>query len=114
MSTSRLLILSGSAILFLLGVLAVTAGGDAWPGGVGAMAVGGVGIAASLFERTRYRSGAAERAGESPGPGGGERREDLQGRFQRTDEVFRDPSTGYRMRVYIDSQTGERRYVAED
>jgi membrane protein implicated in regulation of membrane protease activity len=31
-------------------------------------------------------------------------------RFQRTDEVFRDPSTGRVTRVHVDPATGERRY----
>ena len=31
-------------------------------------------------------------------------------RFERTDEVFRDPSTGHATRVHVDPATGERRY----
>jgi hypothetical protein len=31
-------------------------------------------------------------------------------RFAPTQEVFRDPSTGQPMRVYVDERTGERRY----
>jgi hypothetical protein len=31
-------------------------------------------------------------------------------RFERTDEVFHDPSTGRVTRVHVDPTTGERRY----
>jgi hypothetical protein len=31
-------------------------------------------------------------------------------RFQRTDEVFHDPSSGTVTRVHVDPNTGERRY----
>ncbi|MGD0861678.1 MAG: hypothetical protein ABSA21_02825 [Candidatus Limnocylindrales bacterium] len=33
-----------------------------------------------------------------------------QARFQPTDEVFRDPSSGALTRVHVDPATGERRY----
>ena len=69
-------------------------------------------IIAVVLERNRYRSEAAERAGAPTGPGGGEEGP-LESRFQRTDEVFVDPTSGIRMRVYADLQTGERRYRAE-
>jgi UPF0716 family protein affecting phage T7 exclusion len=65
----------------------------------------------ALIEVGRYRSQAAERGG-APGPGGGET-DRLEPRFQRTEEVFVDPTTNVRMRVYLDSRTGERRYLAE-
>jgi len=35
------------------------------------------------------------------------------GDWQRTDEVFVDPTTGRRMRVWIDPVDGARHYVAE-
>ena len=31
-------------------------------------------------------------------------------RFEATDEIFRDPSSGVPTRVYVDRRTGERRY----
>jgi Flp pilus assembly protein TadB len=34
-------------------------------------------------------------------------------RFQRTDEVFHDPSGGAVTRVHVDPNTGERRYWAD-
>ena len=33
--------------------------------------------------------------------------------WQRTDEVFVDPTTGRRMRVWVDPVDGARHYVAE-
>jgi hypothetical protein len=51
-------------------------------------------IVASLFVRRHRES-------NRPGPG-----------WQRTDEVFNDPSTNRVMRVWID-ESGERRYVRE-
>jgi len=74
--------------------------------------MGGVAVLAVLLERGRYRSQAAERTASAPGPGGGET-ERLEPRFRPTAEVFVDPTSGHRMRVYTDATTGERRYVAE-
>jgi hypothetical protein len=68
-----------------------------------------VGVA---IERTRYRSQTAEELQLPPGPGGGEPTRP-EARFQPTDEVFVDPTTNRRMRVFLDANTGERRYVAE-
>ena len=44
------------------------------------------------------------RHGESQTPADG---------WQRTDEVFMDPSTNRRMRVWVDPVDGSRHYVAE-
>ena len=38
----------------------------------------------------------------------------MEPRFRRTDEVFVDPTTRRRMRVWLDPANGERRYRAED
>lgn len=65
------------------------------------------------IERSRYRSGAAEKANAAPGPGGGEPGGPVEPRFRPTAEVFIDPTSGHRMRVLVDPSTGERRYVAE-
>ena len=70
-------------------------------------------VAAAILERLRYRSLAAEISGDPHGPGGGEHARP-EARFRPTDERFLDPTTGVRMRVYVDSATGERRYVPED
>ncbi|OGO55079.1 MAG: hypothetical protein A2V84_04050 [Chloroflexi bacterium RBG_16_70_13] len=80
-----------------------------WTVGIGAFLV-----IVPLIERNRYRSEAAEKRNESPGPGGGEAPGSaLEPRFRPTAEVFVDPTTGHRMRVLVDPRTGERRYVAE-
>jgi hypothetical protein len=34
--------------------------------------------------------------------------------FRPTDELFVDPTSGQRLRVYLDPATGERRYYAEE
>jgi hypothetical protein len=94
-------------------------------GGLGVTAIGGVaGLWSVLFgavmlillavERNRYRSEAAEHAFEPTGRGGGEPTATLDGRFRPSPETFVDPTTGQRMRVYVDGGTGDRRYVAED
>jgi hypothetical protein len=109
------------AFVGLLGVLLLAAGvalavGFAGSGGVFAgfwlIVGGGALLIGVLIERTRYRSQAAERDQLSPGPGGGETGPP-DPRFQRTDEVFVDPTTHLQMRVYLDPTTGERRYLAE-
>lgn len=102
-------------VLMMLGGLAgivvepASAPASLWAVGVGAFLV-----VVPLIERQRYRSEAAEKVRDMPGPGGGETSEDaLEPRFRPTAEVFVDPTTGHRMRVLIDPRTGERRYVAE-
>jgi hypothetical protein len=110
----RSLFLVVGTLMFLAGLVALTAGGIA--AGVPALwliVTGGTLIVAAVLERTRYRSEAAERANEPAGPGGGETPGVVETRFRPTDEVFVDPTTGRRMRVLLDARTGERRYVAE-
>jgi hypothetical protein len=102
-----------NAIRVVLGVIgALLLGGGILLGlGVGGAAIvpafwmissGVVLLIVAAVEVMRYRTG----------PGGGEiGRPD--NRFKPTDEVFVDPTTERRMRVYTDGRTGERRYVAE-
>ena len=101
-----LMVVAGFATLAVVG--AAAAGGGLW-----LVFTGGVLMVVAVLERARYRSEAAERANEPPGPGGGETQGAVEPRFRPTDEVFVDPTTGRRMRVLLDSRTGERRYVAE-
>lgn len=76
--------------------------------------IGAGGLAVLVLERRRYRSDPAERVSAGPrSPGGEGRDEQLEPRFRATDEVFLDPTSGRRMRVYLDGSTGERRYRAE-
>ncbi|MEZ0241594.1 MAG: hypothetical protein ACAH65_12430 [Chloroflexota bacterium] len=78
------------------------------------VAVGSFFVVLVALERRRYRSDAAERGNEPPGPGGGETADAAADpRFRPTAEAFIDPTTGHRMRVLVDPATGERRYVAE-
>lgn len=103
--------------LLAFGGLALIATGDASaaPSGVWMVVVGMVLIIVSALERWRYRSESADRASLPIGPGGGEPLgEPLDGRFQRTDEVFVDPTSGRTMRVWLDRTLGERRYRSED
>ena len=69
-------------------------------------------VIVAVVEISRYRSEPAEAARIPPGPGGGESAAP-EPRFQPTEELFVDPTTQRRMRVYADARTGERRYVAE-
>jgi hypothetical protein len=102
--------------LLAIGGLAAIATGDASAAtGVWLVVAGMVLIVAAALERWRYRSESADRSSLPIGPGGGEPLgEPLEGRFQRTDEVFVDPTSGRRMRVWLDGTAGERRYRAED
>ena len=103
-------------LLALSGLLAIAAGDpSAAATGVWLVIVGMVLIIAAAVERWRYRSESADRSSLPIGPGGGEPLgEPLDGRFRRTEEVFVDPTSNRRMRVWLDGATGERRYRAED
>ena len=85
-----------------------------WRSRRSSVGVGGAMLAAGLLERTRYRSTAADVTDQPAGPGGGEKPGGLEPRFVPTQEVFIDPTSRHRMRVFVDRQTGERRYLAED
>ena len=111
----RGLLLVIGVLLVLGGLVAVSAGNEAAVSGVWAVVVGLVMIVVALLERFRYRSEVADRSGLPIGPGGGEpTTQPLEGRFRRTAEVFVDPTSDRRMRVWLDDETGERRYRAED
>ena len=109
----RGLVAAVATLIFLGGIVGLTAGGQASVAGFWALVIGGAGILAVTLERGRYRSEQAERASSPAGPGGGETDAPLEGRFQRTAELFVDPTSGHRMRVWIDPSTGERRYRSE-
>ena len=107
----RVLIGVLGALMIVGGVVGVVVG--AWPGGLWSMAIGSLAILAVFFERSRYQSGAAERSPGASGPGGGEPSRPVAP-FRPTDELFVDPTSGQRLRVYLDPATGERRYFAEE
>ena len=89
--------LIGFAGLLIVGGLAVTAvtgTGAGW----GAIGLGVLLLAGTLFERVHYKP--IEH--QHPGPG-----------WQRTAERFYDEEIGKTVSVYIHPETGERRYVED-
>ncbi|MGZ8726510.1 MAG: hypothetical protein ACXWW1_08610 [Aeromicrobium sp.] len=101
--------------LLIVGGLALAwafAGSGGVFGGFWMIVSGVVLLIAVVIETTRYRSQHAERQQLPPGPGGGET-SPLEPRFRPTEEVFVDPTSHLRMRVYMDARSGERRYIAE-
>jgi hypothetical protein len=88
-------VVGGLGVLAILGGIAAIAYGELFPG-LWAAVVGGVLVAAALFEKGRYRA----REDQAERPGG----------LQPTNEVFVDPTTGQRIRVWFDPNTGYRRY----
>jgi len=111
----RGLILVVGVLLVIGGLVAVSAGDAPAVSGVWAVVVGMIVVVVAILERFRYRSEVADRSGLPVGPGGGEPAgQPLEGRFRRTAEVFVDPTSDRRMRVWLDDDTGERRYRAED
>jgi hypothetical protein len=113
--TLRLVLFIGGAILVLVGIVTMAVAGPAGLiGGIWVVGIGGAMLAAATLERLRYRSTAAERTNQPAGPGGGEPPGALEPRFVPTQEVFIDPTSRHRMRVFVDRRTGERRYLAED
>ena len=107
----RVIVGAFGAVLLVVGAGLIAAGIVIT--GLFTLVFGAIVVLAATFERLRYRSAAAERSAEPPGPGGGEPSGPLEPRFQRTAEVFIDPTTHHRMRVWVDPNTGERRYLAE-
>ena len=90
----RTIVTAAAAILACVGI-GLIAGGLEVPGWQ-ALALGAIVLFGMLCERWRYR-----RIEQPP-----------NGRWQRTDEQFIDPSTGDQVEVMFDPDTGERRYVA--
>ena len=116
LGVARLLVLAFGLTMLVAGVATIGLGGSAgfltgiWLAGFGIALIVGV-----LIERGRYRSDATDRSGLPAGPAGGEPSgSSLESRFRRSDEVFTDPTSGHRMRVWIDPSSGERRYLSED
>ncbi len=108
------LILGAAVVLLALGGLLAIAVPDARPAAIWMIASAVVLGAALVWERGRYRSdGAPEGRRTTDGPGGTLDDGPLPPRFHPTDEVFVDPTTGHRMRVWLDGRTGDRRYREE-
>jgi hypothetical protein len=86
------------AVLMAVGLLLLASGGVlTWPG-IELVVLGVAALVIAFFERLRYRTAAdgSDRGGLRP-----------------TDERFIDPSSGERLRVWIDPQSGERSYRRE-
>ena len=109
---ARLLVFGFGLVMTVGGVSLL---GAQQPAGLWLLFTGLIFIVAAVLERVRYRSAEAERTAERPGHAGGEPAGgSLDARFRPTDERFEDPTTGVRMRVWVDPVAGERRYVPED
>ena len=113
LAAARVILAVIGAISIVAGLLIIGVGGQVLSG-LYALGVGAVLIFALLYERGRYRSIEADVHNDAPGPGGGEPPGVMPPGFRPTDEVFIDPSSGRRMRVYLQPATGSRRYMAED
>ena len=113
-AVGRALAAALGGLLVVAGLATVAISPTAVATGAWLVIVGLVLIVAVIVERRRYRSESADRSSLPIGPGGGEPLgEPLEGRFQRTDEVFVDPTSSRTMRVWLDPNSGERRYRAE-
>ena len=92
------LLVAGLATLMLLGGLAAIAAGFRLEG-LYVAGLGAAGLVIVVLERQRYGDADHERPATE--------------RERPTDEVFVDPTTGQRTRVWIDAQSGERSYRPE-
>ena len=114
MTTLRVLILAFGALLVVSGFATIAVGGWIALWGFWLVVSGLVIVGAVVLERRRYRSSVADTGPDPIGPGGGEPLDaPLDARFRPTTERFVDPTTGVPMRVWIDTDSGERRYRAE-
>jgi hypothetical protein len=112
-ATTRLAIAAVATLMLVGGLGAIGLGGATTGTGLSLVVIGAGALIALAIERNRYRSEDAERSFESAGPGGGEPARQLDPRFRRTEETFVDPTTGVKMRVFVDRASGDRRYVAD-
>ncbi len=110
----RGLIIVVGMLTMLAGLASIVIEPDVGVAGLWFVGVGAFLVVIPLIERQRYRSQAAEKANQAPGPGGGEVPDGpIEPRFRPTAETFMDPTSGHQMRVLVDPGTGERRYIAE-
>jgi hypothetical protein len=108
-------ILFVAGLAMVVGGLAIIASGEsgAWFGGIILIGCSVPLFVGAAWENARYRARENKGLSSPYGPGGVPPTETLEPRFRATSEVFIDPSTGTRMRVYADASSGERRYRAE-
>jgi hypothetical protein len=115
LGTARLILLVSGLLIVFGGVVVLATGGRGTIlGGLTLVLIGAALAGSAALERLRYRSDAQDRSAAAPGPAGGEPPGPPEPRFERTAEVFVDPTSQLRTRVFLDRRTGERRYQAED
>ncbi len=96
----------------LMSAFALGGGLDSFIAAGWMLIIGGALLLVALLEVNRYRSEATDsQRPHSPASGGEPALPEP--RFRPTDEVFVDPTSRRRMRVFSDPRTGERRYVIE-
>ena len=108
-------VLIGAVALLLLVVGALALLGTGFPEGLSGLwliALGAAGLIAVALERIRYGSEAEELSGARSSTGLDANPTDP--RFRPTDERFVDPTTRRRVRVWVDPDTGERRYRSDE
>jgi hypothetical protein len=114
---ARLVVVAFGLMLIALGIWTASYGNEGEAGlvlvGLVTALIGVIGIAVLAFERMRYRSAATEVPPTVGSPAGETAGAKLEPRFRPTDEVFVDPSSGTRTRVFADPETGERRYQVD-
>ena len=111
---ARVVLVAFGIALIVLGLVVLVEGGrGSVTGSLFLFVPGIVCLIVPWFERLRYRSNDHDRANPPVSPGGGEPTGPPEPRFQRTGEVFIDPTSGLRMRVFVDPGSGDRRYVPE-
>jgi hypothetical protein len=113
MPAMRLVIGAASFVALIAGLLVAMMGGVDGLSGLWLMVLGAAGLIGITFERMRYRSEAAERSGEAPGPAGVDPGPP-DPRFRPTEERFVDPTTRQQLRVWVDPASGERRYRLDE
>ena len=94
----RLVVGAVSAVLLAVGLVMLASGQPAGWFGIQLVIVGALGVAIALFERLRYAPGS-----------GAPHQPDLR----PTDERFIDPTSGQRMRVWVERASGERAYLPD-
>lgn len=97
------------ALSLVGGVVLAASGGSAAATAVWPIVVGIALVIVALYEHGRYRAGQGLQ-GSDRGTGGAARPR----RFERTDEVFTDPTSGQLTRVWYDPISGQREYRPEE
>lgn len=94
----RLGVAALGALMVAVGILGPASIGQPVWSGIYFIVIGAGAIAISILETPRYFAGRSSSGG---------------GRLRPTDERFVDPTTGQRIQVRVDPDSGERSYVPE-